>query len=80
MLKGLLLTALPLTLSQHAAIEHRFSELTGETVSLDVQEDKNMLGGVRVELDGMVYDGSLHGQLQSVLSTLQQKEEGGRNA
>lgn len=80
MLKGLLLTALPLTQSQHAAIEGRFSELMGETVALEVREDKNLLGGVKVELNGRVYDGSLRGQLQNVLGTLQRKEEGERNA
>ena len=80
MLKGLLMTALPLTLSQRAAIENRFSELMGETVALEVREDKNLLGGVKVEMNGRVYDGSLRGQLQNVLGTLQQKEEGERNA
>ncbi len=80
MLKGLLLTALPLTLAQHAAIENRFSELMGETVTLDAREEKSLLGGVKVELRGSVYDGSLRGQLQGVLGTLQSKEEGGRNA
>jgi F0F1-type ATP synthase delta subunit len=80
MLKGLLMTALPLTQTQHAAIESRFSELMGETVALEVLEDKNLLGGVKVELNGRVYDGSLRGQLQNVLGTLQQKEEGERNA
>lgn len=80
MLKGLLMTALPLTQTQHAAIENRFSELMGETVALEVREDMNLLGGVKVELNGRVYDGSLRGQLQNVLGTLQQKEEGERNA
>lgn len=80
MLKGLLLTALPLTQSQHAAIEGRFSEMMGATVSLEVREDPSLLGGVKVELNGRVYDGSLRGQLQNILNTLQQKEEGGRNA
>jgi F-type H+-transporting ATPase subunit delta len=80
MLKGLLTTALPLTQAQHAVIESRFSEMMGETVALQVREDKNLLGGVKVELNGKVYDGSLRGQLQNVLNTLQVKEEGGRNA
>ncbi len=80
MLRGLLLTALPLTQVQHAAIESRFSTMMGETVSLEIREDKNLLGGVKVELNGRVYDGSLRGQLQNVLSALQRKEEGGRNA
>ncbi len=80
MLKGLLLTALPLTQAQHAAIEGHFSDLLGETVALEVREEKNLLGGVKVELGGRVYDGSLRGQLQSILSTLRLKEEGGRNA
>ncbi len=80
MLKGLLLTALPLTRTQHAAIESRFSGMLGEEVSLAVREDQKLLGGVRVELNGKVYDGSLRGQLQNVLCTLQQKEEDGRNA
>ncbi len=80
MLKGLLLTALPLSDSQQAAIESRFSAVFGETVSLEVRLQENLLGGIRVELGGRVYDGSLRWQLNNVLNALQTGEEDGGNA
>ena len=80
MLNGLLFTALPLSPAQHAAIERRFSDLLGEAVALQPREDARLLGGVRVELDGKVYDGSLRGGLQDVLHTLQAQKEDGQDA
>ncbi len=68
MLKGLLLTALPLTPEQQKMIESRFSAAMGEEVSLEVKLDESLLGGVRVELGGRVFDDSLKNQLRDVLT------------
>lgn len=68
MLNGLLLTALPLTEEQHKTIEIRFSSLVGQTVTLEEKVDESLIGGVRVELGGRVFDDSLRSQLRDVLS------------
>lgn len=53
-----------------------FTALLGGPVRLTEETDPSLLGGVRVEIDGRVYDGSLRLQLQEVLKALQTEEEG----
>lgn len=76
MFEGKLLSAKPLGQDQLRAIESRFTALLGEPVRLTEETDPSLLGGVRVEIDGRVYDGSLRLQLQEVLKALQTEEEG----
>lgn len=76
MFEGKLLSAKPLSQDQLRAIESRFTALLGGSVRLIEETDPSLLGGVRVEIDGRVYDGSLRLQLQEVLKALQTEEEG----
>ncbi len=76
MFEGKLLSAKPLGQDQLRAIESRFTALLGGPVRLIEETDPSLLGGVRVEIDGRVYDGSLRLQLQEVLKALQTEEEG----
>ena len=76
MFEGKLLSAKPLGQDQLRAIESRFTALLGGSVRLIEETDPSLLGGVRVEIDGRVYDGSLRLQLQEVLKALQTEEEG----
>ena len=76
MFEGKLLSAKPLGQDQLRAIESRFTTLLGGPVRLIEETDPSLLGGVRVEIDGRVYDGSLRLQLQEVLKALQTEEEG----
>lgn len=76
MFEGKLLSAKPLGQDQLRAIESRFTALLGGSVRLTEETDPSLLGGVRVEIDGRVYDGSLRLQLQEVLKALQTEEEG----
>lgn len=76
MFEGKLLSAKPLGQDQLRAIESRFTALLGGPVCLTEETDPSLLGGVRVEIDGRVYDGSLRLQLQEVLKALQTEEEG----
>ena len=76
MFAGKLLSAKPLSQDQLRAIESRFTALLGGPVRLTEETDPSLLGGVRVEIDGRVYDGSLRLQLQEVLKALQTEEEG----
>ena len=76
MFEGKLLSAKPLGQDQLRAIESRFTALLGGPVRLTEETDPSLWGGVRVEIDGRVYDGSLRLQLQEVLKALQTEEEG----
>ena len=66
MLHGKLLTAITLDDQTLLETEQRFAKLLGEEVTLVQQVDKNLLGGVRVEIGGRVYDDSIRGQLASL--------------
>ncbi|MEG0766836.1 MAG: F0F1 ATP synthase subunit delta [Clostridia bacterium] len=77
---GVLWSALPLEDRQQADIAQRFSLLLGQPVQLAFRLDSTLLGGIRVEIEGRTYDGSLRNQLQSVLRALQKDEEGDAHA
>ena len=74
-INGLLLTALPLTDDRQAQISHSFQELLQKPVTLDMQVDQSLIGGIRVEILGRVYDGSVKAKLRQVLNTLQDEED-----
>lgn len=63
MLHGKLLTAIALDDKTIQETEERFSKLLDEEVNLVQQVDEKLLGGVRVEVAGKVYDDSIRGQL-----------------
>ncbi len=73
--RGLLYTAKPLTEEEHRAVEEKFAAVTGREVSLTECQCEELLGGIRVELLGRVYDGSVQAQLRHVLAVLQDKED-----
>ena len=73
--RGLLLTAKPLTDEEHRAVEQKFSNMLNLQVSLTECVHEELIGGVRVELLGRVYDGSVQAQLRHVLKTLQDEED-----
>ncbi len=75
MLKGRLLCARPLDDATVQRIEQRFSSILGDDVQLEQLMDASLLGGIRVEVDGRVYDGSLRLQLSEVLEHLQARKE-----
>ena len=59
-------SAVPLTEEQQRRLQEKLESLTGGTVRLDCTVDSSLLGGVRVELDGKVLDGSLKNRLHDV--------------
>ncbi len=70
MLSGKLLTALPLDDATLKGIEARFASMLEEPVHLEQQTDPSLLGSVRVEIGGRVYDDSMSGHLQSLRQLL----------
>ena len=71
MIKGTLLTALPLTPKQHKEVEERFSSVLDQPVALEEKVDNTLIGGIRVELGGRIFDDSLKSKLRGMLSSYQ---------
>jgi len=63
-------SARPLTEEDRRRVTRRFEEMTGKTVLADAVVDPDLLGGVRVEIGGRVYDGTVRTQLESIKSAL----------
>ena len=63
MLKGTVAAPGQLTEEQIARVKGKFSELLGQEVSLSLRVDPSLIGGLRVEIDGRLYDGTIKKQL-----------------
>ena len=63
MLKGTVAAPGQLTEEQIARVEGKFSELLGQEISLSLRVDPSLIGGLRVEIDGRLYDGTIKKQL-----------------
>lgn len=79
MQKGVLFSAFALNDDQKQRIEQRFSQISDEAVSLDLEIQPDLLCGIRVELGGRVYDGSYKTRLTEVLRTLKYSAEEAEN-
>lgn len=53
-----------LTESQQAHLTQQIGALAGRAVELEVTLDPSLIGGVKVEIEGTLYDFSLQGQLE----------------
>ncbi|MCH2112237.1 MAG: ATP synthase F1 subunit delta, partial [Planctomycetes bacterium] len=73
---GVVESALPLEDADREQIERAFSEGTGKQVHLESQVEKDLLGGVRVTLGGIRYDGSARARLESIRGRLSQARSG----
>ena len=63
---GLVYSAFPLSQKQIASLEEAMGKKTKAKVRLRYVNDPGLLGGIKVALDGKVYDGSLRGKLQEI--------------
>lgn len=68
--KAFVTSATPLTDEQKAQLKEKVQALTGKESLLVVQENADLIGGVRVEVEGKVYDFSLRAQLQRLCQQL----------
>lgn len=59
-------TAVPLTPKLAEGLRRRMGEVLGETVQLETRVDPAILGGIVVQVDSTVYDGSLRTQLKQL--------------
>jgi F-type H+-transporting ATPase subunit delta len=60
------ISALPLTDSQHGALETQLNKLTGKRVRMRFSTDESLIGGVVARVGSTVYDGSVRGQLEAL--------------
>lgn len=63
-------SALPLEESQREALLIRLRERTGRRVLLDIAKERELIGGVRVEIADQVLDGTIRAQLQRMAGHL----------
>ncbi|MBQ9859147.1 MAG: ATP synthase F1 subunit delta [Clostridia bacterium] len=65
-------SAVALTAEQQAALQAKLEKISGHTVTLVCTVDETLLGGVTVQLDGKVLDGSLRHRLYEVKEVMEQ--------
>lgn len=63
-------SATPLDPTQHDQLVAAFAQVTGKQVLPNVMVDGDLLGGVIVEVEGKVYDGSVRTQLDRLVKEL----------
>ena len=65
-IRGLVETARPLGEGELHDLESALSRQTGKSVALEPREEPSLLGGVRITLGGVRYDGSARGRLENL--------------
>ena len=56
-------SAVPLTREQTARLSSRLTEITGKKVDLTVKVDPSVLGGIRLDMEGVQLDGTVRSRL-----------------
>lgn len=59
-------SAVPLSENQKAALKEKLCKLSGKEVELDCKTDTSLIGGIKVCIEGKVFDGSLKQRLHEV--------------
>ena len=74
-LHGRIVAGMPLSPEEQRRVVKRFEELLGKRVTLSCHVEKKQLAGIRVELNGYSYDGTLRGQLTALHKMLTRPDE-----
>lgn len=64
-------SAVPLNAAQIEKLREKAQQMTGKTVELTVKLDKRVLGGIRLELDGVQLDGTVRSRLDNLSSRIE---------
>jgi len=75
LLRGRIVSGMPLSIAARKRIAQRFETMLGCHVRLSCRVNKKLIAGIRVELDGRAYDGTLMGQLTNVRKMLTRHDE-----
>lgn len=65
-------TALALTPDQQKALTKKLESITGKTVYLDCRVELGVLGGIRLEMDGVQLDGTVERRLADLKASIRQ--------
>lgn len=68
--KGLTISATELDQNQKEALHRIFSKITGKGLEFEFITDKSLIGGIKVEVDGKTYDGSIKTYLANIANRL----------
>lgn len=60
------ISATPLTDEQKSALTAKLSAMTKKTVEAIYTVDPDLIGGIKIEIEGKTYDGSINKKLQSI--------------
>ncbi len=63
-------TAVPLSKELETKLRNKLTAVTGKTVDMTVRVDKSIIGGVRLEMNGRRYDGSVRSRLDTLQKSL----------
>ena len=74
-LRGRIVTGMPLSEAAQERVAKHFEEMLGKPVKLSCVLDESQIMGIRVELNGYCYDGTLQGQLNDLKKLLTAPEE-----
>ena len=69
-LEATAVAAVPLSEAQKTALTEKLNKLTGKTVQLAVKVDPACLGGVRLEMGGAEFDGTVQARLDALRRSL----------
>ena len=64
--EAVVVSAVPLSESQKDALTKKLCEISGKQVELSLRTDPSILGGMRVEIDGKLLDGTVKGRLTGI--------------
>lgn len=68
--RGKVTSAVPLQPEQLKKLEQALEKLTQRDVVLEATVDRSLIGGITAQVGGVIYDGSLKGQLLDLAQTL----------
>ncbi len=69
-LEATAMTAVALTKDQRQRLQAKLEQITGKRVDLQVKQDASVLGGIRLQMDGEEFDGTVRGRLDSLRRSL----------
>lgn len=75
LLRGRILSGMPLSIAACKRITQNFEAMLDCHVNMTASIDKKLIAGIRVEINGRVYDGSLMGQLTNMRKMLTQHDK-----
>jgi F-type H+-transporting ATPase subunit delta len=73
---GIVYSVSPLSKEEMVSLEESLSKKIGFEAKLEIRVERSLLGGIKVYLDGKVYDGSLENQLEILRNRLLEANRG----